>query len=56
MIELTTEQFLILLGVSGAQLVTIAGFGAGIFLRLGRMGGRLDDQERRLRILEGKPA
>jgi hypothetical protein len=56
MIELTTDQFLILLGVSGAQLATIAGFGASIFLRLGRVGARLDDHGRRLRILEGKPA
>jgi hypothetical protein len=52
MIELTTPQFLILLGVSGAQLATLA----GIFLRLGRVGARLDDHGRRLRILEGKPA
>jgi len=52
MIELTTAQFIILLGLSAGQLATLA----GIFLRLGRVGARLDDHDRRLRTLEGKPA
>jgi hypothetical protein len=51
-IELTSAQFLILLGFSGAQLATLA----GIFLRLGRVGASLDDHNRRLLVLEGKPA
>jgi hypothetical protein len=48
-ITLTPVQFLVLLGFSGAQLATLA----GIFLRLGRIGGRLDDHARRLTTLEG---
>lgn len=56
MIELTTQQFFALLGLStlagGGQLVLLA----KILLRLGRVGARLDEHDRRLRILEGKPA
>ena len=52
MIELSTTQFVTLLGLSGAQLATLA----GIFFRLGRLGARLDDHDRRLRTLEGRPA
>jgi hypothetical protein len=52
MIQLSTVQFLALLGLSGAQLCTLA----GIFLRLGRVGARQDDHERRLLKLEKVPA
>ncbi len=49
MIELTTPQFLTLLGLSGAQLVALW----GIFLRLGRLIIGHADHETRIRKLEG---
>jgi hypothetical protein len=49
-IALTTTQFLCVLGLSGAQLVTLF----GIFLRLGRLIIADADKEARLKTLEGK--
>jgi len=48
MIELTTPQFVALLGLSGAQLAALI----GIFLRLGRLIVGHADHEARLTKLE----
>jgi hypothetical protein len=50
MIELTTPQFVALLGLSGAQLLTLI----GIFNRLGRLIVGQADHESRLTKLESK--
>lgn len=50
MIELTTPQFLALVGLSGAQLLTLI----GIFNRLGRLIVGHADHESRISTLETK--
>ena len=51
MIELTTPQFLTLIGLSGAQLIALW----GIFLRLGRLIVGHADLEARIAKLERSP-